>query len=79
MNIKFQTKFLSNIIWETKVAFGGVYPSVDFQGRPMTGVRASKAGSKLNGGPFALTSIRPQVLSMTPPLKKKFLSTWMIC
>ena len=42
----------------SEVAYGGIYPSMDMAGRKFTGPRAMKAGSKLHGGPFALTSIR---------------------
>lgn len=62
-------KGVSNQVWvvhcfgeftnsKTQVAYGGVYPSVDPDGRSLIGIRASKAGSKLPGGPYALTSIR---------------------
>ena len=41
-----------------KVAYGGTHPSVDLAGRPFVGARAHKAGKKLAGGPYAMTSIR---------------------
>ena len=41
-----------------KVAYGGVFPSVDMDGQQLTGNRALKAGAKLHGGPYALVSIR---------------------
>lgn len=40
------------------MAYSGVFPSVDSDGQPLTGARASKAGSKLHGGPYALAYIR---------------------
>ena len=46
----------------TKVAYTGKFPSVDMFGQPLTGARASKAGSKLHGGPYALVVIRQVLL-----------------
>lgn len=43
---------------QLKVAYGGVFPSVGVDGQQLVGVRASRAGQKLAGGPYALTSIR---------------------
>lgn len=42
-----------------QVAYYGVFPSVDGSGHRLTGIRATQAGQKLAGGPYALTSIRP--------------------
>jgi hypothetical protein len=46
------------------VAYGGAFPSVDMEGRPLTGARAAKAGSKIHGGPYSLASIRWGVLNI---------------
>ena len=43
-----------------QVAYYGVFPSVDGTGHRLTGIRATQAGQKLAGGPYALTSIRPE-------------------
>ena len=45
------------------MAYGGVFPTVDMEGRPLTGARAAKAGSKIHGGPYALASIRWDMLN----------------
>ena len=41
-----------------KVAYGGVHPSVDIDGKALTGSRMSQAGKTIAGGPYAMTSIR---------------------
>ena len=46
------------------MAYGGVFPSVDVEGRPLTGARAAKAGSKIHGGPYSLASIRWDLLTI---------------
>jgi len=43
-----------------QVAYYGGFPSVDGTGHRLTGIRATQAGQKLAGGPYALTSIRPE-------------------
>ena len=44
-----------------KVCYFGVFPSVDIKGQQLSGARASQAGRKLGGGPYALTSIRSEL------------------
>jgi hypothetical protein len=48
-----------------EVAYTGKFPSVDMFGQPFTGARATKAGSKLHGGPYALVMIRQVFLKKT--------------
>lgn len=40
------------------MAYGGVFPSVDQNGRKLSGPRASLAGAKIAGGPYAVVQIR---------------------
>ena len=54
-----------------KVAYGGVHPSVDISGKVLTGSRMSQAGTKLAGGPYALTSIRLWLGEKNPQLSNK--------
>ena len=49
-----------------EVAYTGKFPSVDMFGQPFTGARATKAGSKLHGGPYALVMIRQVFLKKQP-------------
>ena len=64
------------------MAYGGVFPTVDMEGRPLTGARAAKAGSKIHGGPYALASIRWDMLNnknvflVSTPQKAMKLSTY---
>ena len=41
-----------------KVAYGGVFPSMDWRGHLFSGSRASLAGKHISGGPYTLTEVR---------------------
>ena len=48
-----------------KVAYAGVFPSMDWRGRLFSGSRASFAGKYISGGPYALTEVRLGLVSCT--------------
>ena len=43
---------------QSKVAYGGVFPSKDWRGHDFSGSRASLAGKCISGGPYVLTEVR---------------------
>ena len=49
---------LSSDFFLAKVAYGGVFPSNDWRGKPFSGSRASLAGKHISGGPYTLTEVR---------------------
>ena len=42
----------------TKVAYGGEFPSVDWDGNELSPARKALAGTRIAGGPYCLTEVR---------------------